>query len=100
MTTSQITPFPLRLAPELRQKLDAAAKKSGRSLQSEILARLSSTLEQDAAHFVVGTGGAHAQITVDVDKLAKLLADHLKPSLLAVHAPTKPAPRRAPRSKG
>ena len=98
MTTSQITPFPLRLAPDLRQKLDAAAKKSGRSLQSEILARLNSTLDQDAVQSVDVTSRAQAQFTVDVAKLAKLLAEHLKNDATADAAPTTPAPRtrRAP----
>ena len=90
--------FPLRLAPDLRQKLDAAAKKSGRSLQSEILARLNSTLEQDVAQSVAGTSGAQTQITVDVAKFAKLLADHLRNDAAAVSAPITPPPRprRAP----
>lgn len=98
MNTSQITPFPLRLAPDMRQKLDAAAKKSGRSLQSEILSRLNSTLEQDAGQSFDGTSGARAQFTVDVAKLAKLLAEHLKNDATADAAPTAPAPRtrRAP----
>ena len=54
---------PLRLAPELRQKLDAAAKKSGRSLQSEILVRLNSTLDQDAGQAFTNTSGAPGQLT-------------------------------------
>ena len=93
MTKSQITPFPLRLAPDLREKLDAAARASGRSLQSEILARLNSTLDQDVVQNADGTSRAQAQFTVDVAKLAKLLAEHLKNDAIANAAPTTPAPR-------
>lgn len=46
-----ITPFPVRLPPELRERLEGAAKEAGRSLNAEILHQL-----QNA----VGTGGPDA----------------------------------------
>ncbi|NVD74520.1 Arc family DNA-binding protein [Duganella sp. BJB1802] len=97
MTTSQITPFPLRLAPDLRQKLDAAAKKSGRSLQSEIAARLARTLEQEADSLGEGASAALAPVTIDIAELAKLLAQHLRQETAVLKTmPATPRARRAP----
>lgn len=90
MTKSQITPFPLRLAPDLREKLDAAARASGRSLQSEIAARLARTLDQDEVPRGGGIGDALAPATIDIAKLAKLLAQHLRQEM------PRPPTRRAP----
>jgi hypothetical protein len=44
---SQTTPFPLRMAPELRERLEARAKKNGRSANSEIVAMVTSALEEN-----------------------------------------------------
>lgn len=41
---NRITPYPLRIDPELRAELEAAAKNAGRSLQSEISRRLYASL--------------------------------------------------------
>lgn len=42
-----IAPYPLRLPPELRSSLEAAAKSEGRSLHAEILARLQATAKPE-----------------------------------------------------
>ncbi|NHZ35352.1 MULTISPECIES: Arc family DNA-binding protein [Massilia] len=42
---SQTTPFPLRMAPALRERLEAHAKKNGRSVNSEIVAMVMAALE-------------------------------------------------------
>lgn len=49
MTASppQATPFPLRMPPELREQLEALAKKNGRSVNSEIVAMIGTALEAD-----------------------------------------------------
>ena len=39
-----ISPFPVRLNPEIRQQLENAAKSAGRSLQAEIAERLENSL--------------------------------------------------------
>lgn len=44
--TATINPFGLRMQPELRERLEAAASESGRSLNAEITSRL----EQSFAH--------------------------------------------------
>lgn len=43
MEKKSISPFPLRIEPELRKVLEDAARENGRSLQAEIIARLVST---------------------------------------------------------
>lgn len=45
MATSQITPFPLRLPSELRDELARLAGVNGRSVNAEIVDRLSKSLE-------------------------------------------------------
>lgn len=97
MTKSQITPFPLRLAPDLREKLDAAARASGRSLQSEIAARLARTLDEEEAQQGTGTAMAKSQIVVDVANLAKLLAEHLRKESVGLKPRSdKPGSRNTP----
>jgi hypothetical protein len=46
--TGQIAPFGLRMLPELREKIEAAARESGRSMNAEIVARLESSLDGSA----------------------------------------------------
>lgn len=43
-----IAPFGLRMPPELRDKIEEAAKRNGRSMNAEVIARLSSTFEAEA----------------------------------------------------
>lgn len=43
--TGQIAPFGLRLLPELRERIEAAAKESGRSMNAEIVTRLQESFE-------------------------------------------------------
>ena len=40
MSEKQVHPYPVRLTPELREKLEDAAKTAGRSLNAEMLLRL------------------------------------------------------------
>jgi hypothetical protein len=44
----QIKPYPLRMADELRQKIENASKESGRSLNAEIVQRLEESFDQPA----------------------------------------------------
>ncbi|MEX5744648.1 Arc family DNA-binding protein [Massilia sp. X63] len=43
--TAHITPFGLRMQPELKERLEAAAQEAGRSLNAEIVARLEQSFE-------------------------------------------------------
>jgi hypothetical protein len=46
-TTGHINPFGLRLQPELKAKLEAAAQRNGRSLNTEIALRLELTVKAE-----------------------------------------------------
>lgn len=45
--TSHITPFGLRMQPELKERLEKAASESGRSLNAEISARLEASFANE-----------------------------------------------------
>lgn len=47
-----IVPLGLRMPPELKERIESEAKKNGRSMNAEIVARLQESLEpqQDTAH--------------------------------------------------
>ncbi len=47
MRIANIAPFGLRLRPELKGRIEAAARSNGRSMNSEIAARLEWSLGQD-----------------------------------------------------
>jgi hypothetical protein len=76
MTKSAITPFPLRLTPDLREKLDAASKRAGRSLQSEIAARLAYTFEKDLEDWIGGNARERADVG-KYDSLADIIVSRL-----------------------
>ncbi|ODT01668.1 MAG: hypothetical protein ABS49_00780 [Erythrobacter sp. SCN 62-14] len=44
---ANITPYGLRMPPDLKEALDASARQNGRSLNSEIVARLQQSIEAD-----------------------------------------------------
>lgn len=46
---ANITPYGLRMPPDLKEALDASARQNGRSLNSEIVARLQQSIETDGA---------------------------------------------------
>jgi predicted DNA-binding protein len=64
-----ITPFGLRMPAELKARVDAAATKSGRSINAEVVARLQESFEASAA--------------VDVNALAEALAPKLAEQVAA-----------------
>lgn len=43
----EITPFGVRIPPELKSRLESAAKAAGRSLNAEVLARLHESMKKD-----------------------------------------------------
>ena len=40
MSEKQVSPYPVRLTPELREKLEESARTAGRSLNAEMMLRL------------------------------------------------------------
>nr|WP_312374912.1 Arc family DNA-binding protein [Delftia acidovorans] len=47
--TGQIAPLGLRMLPQMRERIEQAARDSGRSLNAEIVHRLAQTLGEDFA---------------------------------------------------
>jgi len=62
--TGQIAPFGLRMLPELREQVEAAAKASGRSMNAEIVARLSASFSSVQGS-VVGRDIVHQPMPVE-----------------------------------
>ena len=79
---AQLQPYPLRLRPELREQLETAAKQGGRSLQSEIVARLEASFD----------GGA-----LDMPTLLRLLTQEAERAgvALTITPKIKPPAKRA-----
>lgn len=46
--TGQIAPFGLRMLPDLKEKIEQAARESGRSMNAEIVARLEESFNDTA----------------------------------------------------
>lgn len=47
MNEKQLPSYPLRMPPEVREQVEAAAKASGRSMNAEIVARLQTSFQRD-----------------------------------------------------
>jgi len=69
--TYQVTPYPLRLSPELRKKLEAIAQQNGRSLNAEITLRIESTFI-DGFDKLKGCPDAEHIRTIIKEELSKL----------------------------
>lgn len=59
---ASITPFGLRLVPELKTRVEDAAKRNGRSLNAEITARLEWSLQQEAGNPLSADVGISEQL--------------------------------------
>lgn len=87
--TGQIAPFGLRMLPELREQIEAAAKASGRSMNAEIVARLDGSFIGDPPRLKSGNSEAErlrSQLIELVDRKRKneqVLA-HLKEAGLPI----------------
>ncbi len=90
MTKSAITPYPLRLDPELRKRLEHVAKHAGRSLQAEIAARLEQSLEDDIQRFIAGGDNAAPQL-MQIDSLADVIVARLAERLEVRTVEIKPS---------
>lgn len=69
----QATPFPLRMPPDVRERLEALAKQNGRSVNSEILAMIAGALD----------GGADIA-SVPTEKLLAVVVERLGGTLQLV----------------
>lgn len=60
--------FPLRLSPELKEKLENACKESGRSKNAEAVYRLEQTFSQNQNDFNAGYNTCMAHMIIAVSK--------------------------------
>lgn len=84
-----ITPFALRMPPDLRGKVDQAAKEVRRSLNAEIIARLEATfLIEEALTFMASGCPLHevGQMLIDLAQERSEAMDDLQQLNLEVHA--------------
>lgn len=72
LPTGHIAPFGLRMQPELKERLEAAATAAGRSLNAEIVARLQASFEQEQGHV------AGVELTRLMDQVKDYLAFELE----------------------
>lgn len=75
--TGSIAPFGLRMLPELKEKIEEAARASGRSMNAEIVVRLHQSFEPDSA---VGQatsehGFETTSLKQEIERLNKLLEE-------------------------
>ena len=80
--TGSIAPFGLRMLPELREKVEAAARDSGRSMNAEIVARLAASFEPPALGFGPGSVGdqferAREEALAKLDDAVPQIADRV-----------------------
>lgn len=97
MTKSQITPFPLRLAPELREKLEDVARREGRSLQVEIALRLERSLNADKPELPVGDEILPSQ-KIKINNLADIIAARVEERMRARNEAVHGTPAAIPKS--
>ena len=73
--TGQIAPFGLRMLPDLKEKIEQAARESGRSMNAEIVARLerSFTADKEVEQIAFESGFETSMLREDVARLTALL---------------------------
>lgn len=74
MSDERITPYPLRIPPEMREKLESAAKAGDRSLHAEIMRRLEDSLKIHT----LKSGQAMVQYSDDSDPMLLRIIDLYK----------------------
>lgn len=71
MKIGSIAPFGLRMMPDLREKLEAAARMNGRSMNAEVIARLEDSLSGASVRQLEGENAAlRANFAVLAEQLA------------------------------
>lgn len=78
MNEKQLPSYPLRMPPEVREKVESAARESGRSMNAEIVARLQATFDET----IVTTVEARARIGAE-EKRFEFNADEIADKVVA-----------------
>lgn len=84
-----ITPFALRMPPDLRAKVELAAKESRRSINAEIIDRLESTISiEEALGQIASNAPLHeaGQMLIDLAQESAEAIENLNQMNLEVHA--------------
>ena len=71
--TAAIAPFGLRMQPELRERIEAAAETAGRSMNAEIIARLEASFSNTLIDL-----GNDPLVNADMLKFVNMLSDVVK----------------------
>lgn len=73
--TGSIAPFGLRMLPELKEKIEEAARASGRSMNAEITTRLQQSFAVNSAvkHIAFENGFETTGLKQEIERLNKLL---------------------------
>lgn len=86
--TGSVAPLGLRLLPELRDKIEAAARTNGRSLNAEVSARLQASFETPSTERIQALELELAQQRVaTAEERAKAIQYSLTLMAVAAHAP-------------
>lgn len=64
----EIAPFGVRMPPELKTRLDAAAKRNKRSLNAELVTRLARSFDEAAALRIEDPGAADYRVGTDIER--------------------------------
>lgn len=72
-----ISPYPIRMPPELRDRLEASARDGNRSLHAEIIARLAASYfdENREGQLTTATVAAFAEVEA---RMQKRMEEHLR----------------------
>lgn len=85
--TGQIAPFGLRMLPDLKEKIEQAARESGRSMNAEIVARLEESLAKQQATAGIPTEiAAYLAALRNQSLMLDMRADMLKLRLDSIRA--------------
>ncbi|QMV72989.1 Arc family DNA-binding protein [Comamonas piscis] len=78
--TGQIAPFGLRMLPELREKIEAAARESGRSMNAEVVSRLEESFtgggDSDKVALVLSHKLSRAEVDLTFERIKNLTATY------------------------
>lgn len=89
--TGSIAPFGLRMLPELKERIEEAARASGRSMNAEIVARLQQSFEAPAIIEQLAFEGSveAGLLKQEIERLTKLLEAQTTKSQQQVDAQSK-----------
>ena len=89
---TQTTPFPVRMPPELRDRLEARARSNGRSVNSEVLAMVAAALDTTSAVALISTDDLVAAVVQRLNASVHIVVPDTRDELVK-SVPAAPKPR-------